>query len=123
LHGVLVPFLALREPLFVVVLRQVTEEPEEVRGEVFRLLGQLWPRLGDIAAHRLNIGANGRASKTARTEPILSPRTRYHSQMNAVPAGVFVTMSYKRQTSSPSTNVFFGSTRATIGSAFPMLLG
>jgi len=38
----------------------------------------------------------------------------YHSQMNAVPAGVFVTMSYKRQTSSPSTNVFFGSTRATI---------
>src|SRR2546422_1731682 len=87
LHGVLVAFLALREPLFVVALRQVTEEPEEVRGEVFRLLGHLWPRLADIAAHRLNIGANGRASKTARTEPILSPRTRYHSQMNAVPAG------------------------------------
>src|SRR3989449_327887 len=87
LHGVLVAFLALCEPFFVVVLRQVTEEPEEVRGEVFRLLGHLWPRLADIAAHRLNIGANGRASKTARTEPILSPRTRYHSQMNAVPAG------------------------------------
>src|SRR3989442_16007909 len=68
----------------------------------------------DIAFHRLNIGANGRASKTARTEAILSPRTRYHSQMNAVPAGVFVTMSYNRQTSSPSTNVFLVSTRATI---------
>src|SRR2546426_4308469 len=73
----------------------------------------------NIASHRLNIGANGRASKTARTEPILSPRMWYHSQMNAVPAGVFVTMSYKTQTSSPSTNVFFGSTRATIWCSFP----
>src|SRR5947208_9863422 len=58
----------------------------------------------DIAFHRLNIDANGRASKTARTEAIFSPRTRYHSQMNAVPAGVFVTMSYNRHTSSPSTD-------------------
>src|SRR5947208_8236917 len=73
----------------------------------------------DIASHRLNIGANGRASKTARTEAIFSPRTRYHSQMNAVPAGVFVTMSYNRHTSSPSTNVFFGSTRATMWWSFP----
>src|SRR3989475_5374166 len=107
LHGVLVTLLVLREPFFVVVLHQVIEEPEEVRGEVFRFLGHLRPRFANIAAHRLNIGANGRASKTARTEPILSPRIRYHSQMNAVPAGVFVTMSYNRQTSSPSTNVFF----------------
>src|SRR3989475_7833903 len=119
LHGVLVTFLVLREPFFAVVLRQVTEEPEEVRGEVFRFLGHLWPRFADIAAHRLNIGANGRASKTARTEPIFSPRIRYHSQMNAVPAGVFVTMSYNRQTSSPSTNVLFGSTRAMMWCSFP----
>src|SRR2546426_5541868 len=119
LHRVLVTFLVLREPFFAVVLRQVTEEPEEVRGEVFRFLGHLWPRFADIAAHRLNIGANGRASKTARTEPILSPRIRYHSQMNAVPAGVFVTMSYNRQTSSPSTNVFRGSTLTTMWWSFP----
>src|SRR6266705_2730243 len=84
----------------------------------FPAIGQdLLPR--DIASHRLNIGANGRASKTARTEAIFSPRTRYHSQMNAVPAGVFVTMSYNRQTSSPSTNVFFGSTRTTMWWSLP----
>src|SRR2546427_6625938 len=119
LHRVLVTFLVLREPFFAVVLRQVTEEPEEVRGEVFRFLGHLWPRFADIAAHRLTIGANGRASKTARTDPILSPRIRYHSQMNAVPAGGLVTMSYRRHTSSPSTNVFFGSTRAMMWCSFP----
>src|SRR2546426_4531750 len=34
----------------------------------------------NIASHRLNIGANGRASMTARAEAIFSPRTRYHSQ-------------------------------------------
>src|SRR5207244_6799638 len=72
----------------------------------------------DIASHRLNIGANGRASKTARSEAIFSPRTSYHSQMNAVPAGVFVTMSYNRQTSSPSTNVFRGSTLTTMWWSF-----
>src|SRR3989442_6606816 len=109
LDGLLVSFLVLREPLFVVVLRQVAEEREEFRGEVRRLLAHPQALLPTgIASHRLNIGANGRASKTARTAPILSPRMWYHSQMNAVPAGVFVTMSYKRQTSSPSTNVFFG---------------
>ena len=40
-----------------------------------------------------NIGAKGLASKTTRIEAIFAPSTRYHSQMNAVPAGVFVTMS------------------------------
>src|SRR3989441_6409175 len=59
-------------------------------------------------------GANGRASKTTRIDAILSPFNRYHSQMNAVPTGVFVTMSYSMQTSSPSTNIFFGSTRSMI---------
>src|SRR5881296_987508 len=43
LYGVLVTFLVLRKPLFVVVLREVTEEPEKLRGEVFRLLGHLAP--------------------------------------------------------------------------------
>src|SRR5207245_6730526 len=76
-------------------------------------------RSRDIASHWLNIGANGRASKTARTEAILSPRTRYHSQMKAVPAAVFVTMSYKRHTSSPSTNVFLGTTRSMMWWSFP----
>src|SRR5881296_1494807 len=38
LHGLLVSFLVLREPLFVVVLRQIAEEREELRGEVFRFL-------------------------------------------------------------------------------------
>src|SRR5436309_1781777 len=36
----------------------------------------------DIASHRLNIGANGRASKTARTEAIFSPRPRYHARQD-----------------------------------------
>src|SRR5437879_13207665 len=40
LNGRLVSFVVLREPLFVVVLRQVTEEREELGGEVFRLLAQ-----------------------------------------------------------------------------------
>src|SRR2546422_949586 len=60
-------------------------------------------------------GANGRASKTTRIDAIRSLFTRYHSQMNAVPAGVFVTMSYSMQTSSPSTNIFFGSIRSMMG--------
>src|SRR2546425_10695922 len=60
-------------------------------------------------------GANGRASKTTRIDAILSPFTRYHSQMNAVPAEVLVTMSYSVQTSSPSTNIFRGSTRSMMG--------
>src|SRR3989441_3478247 len=63
-------------------------------------------------------GANGRASKTTRIDAIRSPFTRYHSQMNAVPAGVFVTMSYSMQTSSPSTNIFFGSTRSMMWWSF-----
>src|SRR6266566_4207929 len=120
LDGLLVAFLVLREPFLVVVLRQLAEERKEFRREVFRSLGHRFgPRSTGIASHRLNIGANGRASKTARTEAILSPRTRYHSQMNAVPAGVFVTMSYSKQTSSPSTNVFRGSTRAIMWWSLP----
>src|SRR6059036_339114 len=38
LHGLLVAFLVLREPLFVVVFRQLAEEREELGGEVFRRL-------------------------------------------------------------------------------------
>src|SRR6266566_1037337 len=120
LDGLLVAFLVLREPFLVVVLRQLAEERKEFRREVFQSLGHRFgPRSTGIASHRLNIGANGRASKTARTEAILSPRTRYHSQMNAVPAAVFVTMSYSKQTSSPSTNVFRGSTRAIMWWSLP----
>src|SRR5262249_46273711 len=43
--------------------------------------------------HLEKSGANGRASKTTRIEAILPSRTLYHSAMNAVPAGVLVSMS------------------------------
>src|SRR2546428_7252986 len=39
LHGLLVSFLDIREPYFVVVLRQFAEVRAELRGEVFRFLG------------------------------------------------------------------------------------
>src|SRR5438128_282337 len=71
LHGLLVPFLVLGEPLFVVILRQIAEEREELRGEVFRFLGHgSGPLPRDSASDRLKIGANGPASKTARTTAI-----------------------------------------------------
>src|SRR6266851_9350575 len=44
-----------------------------------------------------------------RRAAIFPPLTWYHSAMNAVPAGVFVTISYNTQTSLPSTNVFLTS--------------
>src|SRR5205807_8227225 len=106
------------EPFLAVVFRQTPEEIEELRREVLGSFphGTLLLKASRswIAVQRLNIGAKGRASKTTRIDPILSPRTRYHSQMNAVPAGVFVTISYRMHTSFPSTKVFFGSTRSTL---------
>src|SRR5207244_13328426 len=88
LDGLLVAFLVLREPFLVVVLRQLAEERKEFRGEVFRSLAHRFgPRSTGSASHRLNIGANVRASMTARTEAILSPRNRYQSQINRVTPG------------------------------------
>src|SRR5262249_30699459 len=69
---------------------------------------------GPIARHFSNIAANGRASNTTRVRSILPSLTWCHSAMNAVPAGVLVTMSYNRHTSSPSGDVFLTSTRSTI---------
>src|SRR5438128_380411 len=82
LYGVLVTFLVLRKPLFVVVLREVTEEPEELRGEVFRLLGHLapprrhrvspvehwrdWPRVEDGADRAVFVAAEPEEAPHAR---------------------------------------------------------
>src|SRR5262249_30807503 len=64
-----------------------------------------------VAAFPANRAANGRASKTVRISAIFSPLTLYHSQTNAVPAGVLVTMSYRTHTSLPSAKIFFISIR------------
>src|SRR2546422_531605 len=69
LHGLLVPFLVLGEPLFVVVLRQVAEEREEPRGEVFRSRGHPWGpplpqyRISPVEHWRERPGIDDRASR------------------------------------------------------------
>src|SRR5262245_45807667 len=67
--------------------------------------------LPTVRAHLANIAANGRASKTVRISATFSPLTLYHSQTNAVPAAVLVTMSYRTHTSLPSAKIFFISIR------------
>lgn len=48
--------------------------------------------LSILDAHFENIGAKGRASKTARIEQMRSPRTLNHSQIRAEPMTVFVSI-------------------------------
>src|SRR5207237_7274189 len=119
LNGLFVWRLVRRESFLAVVLPEVPEELEEARREISGSIGHNAhpPMRGPpIRDQRLNIGANGRASKTARIEQILSPRTRYHSQLSSVPAGVFVTMSVRMPTLSPSTNARWGWTSSTMWS-------
>jgi hypothetical protein len=54
-------------------------------GSVFEVLAY---GLFYVAAFPANMAANGRASKTVRISAIFSPLTLYHSQTNAVPAGL-----------------------------------
>src|SRR5215468_7603992 len=75
------------------------------------LLEALSYGLAYVAAFPANMAANGRASKTVRISAIFSPLTLYHSQTNAVPAGVLVTKSYRTHTSLPSAKIFFMSIR------------
>src|SRR5215469_16688168 len=73
-----------------------------IRHPAFDIATEDRPYAPDFPA---NIEANGRASNTVRTSAIFSPLTRYHSQTNAVLAGVLVTMSYRTHTSLPSAKI------------------